>query len=363
MRGLLLLTLLSGCWLGAWPDEAVDTRVGFVYLQEEGPWFRAAEEGRLALDAEPSVWTHARVVDSDEYLEVVEADRSQVVLLAHPGLEPEAQELASAWPELPILRVGAARSQVDVALSGRMYQGWYAVGVAADQASATGRLAVLATEPTPQEVRCIDALTLGALSVDPSAQVELSWLGASPSPSTESTAAREAALRGADVLLGLTDTDTVPQTAALLSTQSAPVWSLVAHHDELCGPTCLTGVVWRWEGLYAQVLAGVQSGNLGAGDSLWQPSDQGAVELLPLPESLDLELQALVDQTWADLTLTGSEHLPFEGPLVDTEGSLRLSEGEAATDADLAQLCWLVQGVVDADDQPALLPPGCGGER
>ena len=92
------------------------------------------------------------------------------------------------------------------------------------------------------------------------------------------------------------------------------------------------------------------------------PADS-AVYLSPIdttivPVSVGMDVESFI----ADLA-SGAFN-PFAGPLVDNTGAQR-NGGEDLNDEALHRMCWLVEGVVDSTaglDQPAVVPPGCGGD-
>jgi basic membrane protein A and related proteins len=75
-----------------------------------------------------------------------------------------------------------------------------------------------------------------------------------------------------------------------------------------------------------------------------------------------MEIQSLIPK----LAKEGQkgQQLPFEGPIKDNMGKLRLAKGKYFSDEDLLNICWFVEGVVEGDGTtPAQVPSGCKGDR
>ena len=86
-----------------------------------------------------------------------------------------------------------------------------------------------------------------------------------------------------------------------------------------------------------------------------------------MPVAIQVEVMGYI----SELSAPGPEgqQVPFEGPVYDNTGTLRLGAGDRFTDEDLLNMCWLVEGVVGAEFDgeevpiPAVLPPGCVGDQ
>jgi hypothetical protein len=111
-------------------------------------------------------------------------------------------------------------------------------------------------------------------------------------------------------------------------------------------------------------------------DGTWVPSEipweamkatpsESSVALSEFSEKVPGAVRLDVDSRVPDLVNAGDEHKPFQGPLRDNKGEVRVAAGDVMTDDELNRMCWFVEGVVSNTgdgDVPAVVPAGCGGD-
>ena len=262
--------------------------------------------------------------------------------------------------------------------SGRMYQAWYLAGHVAGATTCTARVGVVAGLPTPQTVRAINAFTLGVQARRPEAQVEVAWTGTWHDPEGETAHTLALIERGADVVAAHTERSTPVSAAAGQTTAcegaSQAVWSIGFADPDVCTAapdSCLTAPVGAWGPLYARLVADIRDGRWDPATPVWEPiqaeSADSVVDLAPLHPSVDAAVRGELEALRTELAREDFHHLPFEGPLADASGTVRLPAGSALSDTELQRMCWLVDGVVQVDpstglEMPAEVPPGCTGD-
>ena len=261
---------------------------------------------------------------------------------------------------------------------GRMYQVMYMMGVLAGRVSRNGRIGIVEPVAIPETVRHTNAFTRGVRSVNPSAKVYIEWVEAWFNPPVE-TAAAQTLLDEADVdvLMGFTDTVIPIQTAATATTSTGdPVYVIGYDNrdscdiDETVKPRCLTSAYWNWGPMVTQVLQDMKAGTWLPDAPIWEQMkntpEQSSVYFADLnPELVDTGVRSEVEALIPALTANteAARMLPFAAPVTDNAGQVRLEAGQAFTDADLLEMCWLVEGVFNADGSRGTVPSNCVGVR
>lgn len=221
----------------------------------------------------------------------------------------------------------------------RFYEGAYLAGVAAGKTTKTNKLGYIVAFPIPEVIRNIDAFTLGARSVNPKAQVKIIWTSAWFDPGKERQAANALIEQGCDVLNHDTDSPAVMQAA------EAKHIHAIAYNSDMSkyGPHAqLTAVENIWGGYYTQTAKDAMDGKWTPKD-VWGGIKAGMVRMAPLSPAVP---KAGVTAFHASEKAIASGKLqPFQGPIKDQKGVLRVKAGQALSDAQLLQLNWLVDGV------------------
>ncbi len=224
---------------------------------------------------------------------------------------------------------------------GRMYQARYLAGIVAGKNSRNGAVGYVAPVPIPEVIRGIDAFTLGVRYANPRAFVYVTY--------TDSWGDAQKARDVTEKLL-----QKVPEIDVLsMHTDSyIPIQVAREHGIQAIGcNTCrqrdedvlLTGAVWNWDKLYEKYLREAVQGRL-SGRSYLAGIETGIVGLAPLSPRCTEETFNLVEQV--KMQLVNGTRGVFYGPVRDTEGKLRVGEGENLPDTVLfEQLDWYVEGV------------------
>lgn len=368
-------------------------RVGFVHLgdPDADEWTRAHEIGREeAEDALPYLQTEAapgKLLAADAASAMDDfIDRGfQVVVATSSSLQDIAAVKAAEHPELKFLTCGApASTDNNVSYYGRMYQATYLAGYAAARRSSSKRLGMIGSLVTPAVVRHINAFATGARRAAPDAVVEVRWIGfwhdvAPPDAQgrTRERAFTEALLAtGCDVVAHQADNGAPVATVAELGSAKA----IGNNVPEACAgdpAACLGTTYWRWGPLYTRLLDGLHRSRWPAGQLVIpgiEVSPSGSVVNFDLNVPVGTtDLAIEVSDLLAELAGDSGASLPFQGPLCstgqrDADGDGEpdcLGAGEAASEAEVLEMCWFAEGIVEKEDpddpasadRPALVPP------
>jgi len=223
------------------------------------------------------------------------------------------------------------------------YEPLYAVGMVAGKMTKTNKLGFIAGHPVPNQLQNINAFALGARSVNPNVKVHVVWTNAWSDPPVEAEAAKALIDSGVDVLGSTLDNpQSVLKTAA---EKHVLVFGSYADLRNIVPKYWTTGSRWNWEKVYLQIATSVKDGTWKPG-SQWFGIKDGAVGLSSFGEIVpkDVKEQALAKEQ----SLKQGKTVIFEGPMKDRKGVEKIAAGQIATEKQLSEMDWLVDGVEGA---------------
>jgi basic membrane protein A len=150
------------------------------------------------------------------------------------------------------------------------YQARYLTGIAAGMMTKTNKIGVVGSHPIPEIVRNINALTLGAQSVNPNIEVNVIWINSWFDPPKDMDAAKALLEDNNDVLFTTTDSPSV----VILAQQAwkkdgREVWSM--GNDAPMGSNgpdrYITGMMFNWNVMYKHIIDSVVNGT-------WEPNQK-----------------------------------------------------------------------------------------
>ena len=373
MTGLLIL-LSTGC-VPAWPEvqpELETARVAFIYpgSVDDYGWTKTHDDGRIALEEALGVETTYKdlVATADLPAAIDELIGEGWNTIVTPSSDYVTSTIQGAvdHPDTYFLSccTGATAANL-TSYYGRMYQPIYLAGYAAGLMTTTNRLGVMASKQTPQLVRHINAFTLGARAANPDVVVDVRWLHTYYDLELETSLTAELLDRGADVILGQTNTTLPLETArdTTAANPDAPVYAVGYNNINACdvdtdGASCLTAAFWNWGPLYTEKVQSLMDGTWDPQDTTWRGmtvESDSLIGLAPLSAFVPGAIRGDVGALESDV-VAGSPQAPFVGPLRDSTGLARVAAGDEMSDEELDRICWHVEGVVDSSsgvDEPA----------
>lgn len=221
----------------------------------------------------------------------------------------------------------------------RFYEGRYLSGIVAGKMTKSNVLGYVSAFPIPEVIRGINAFTIGARSVNPEVEVKVIWVNSWFDPGREREAAEALVAQGCDVLTHHTDS-----TAAVLTAEEKGVY-VVAYHSDMSkyGPKShLTATSHHWGKFYTERTQEVLDGNWKS-QSVWGGIKDGMIKLAPLNPVVPKEVADLVKEK-EQAIIDGSFH-PFQGPVKDQSGAVKVPEGETMADKDLIVMDYYVECV------------------
>jgi basic membrane protein A and related proteins len=334
-------------------QQQVPVKAAFVYVTPVLPagWTRQHEDGRLQLerDLKGQVQTTAvdnvpEGADTERVLRDLATQGHQLIFTTSFGYMEPTLRVAKDFPNVKFENITGYKQAANVATANaRHYEGRYLSGIAAARMSQTGVAGFVAGFPIPEVVQGINAFALGMRSVNPQAQVKVVWLNSWFDPAREREAAMTLMDQSADVL-----SFQVASTAVMAAAQERGKMAIAFHSDmRNDGPDAqLLAVTHHWGQYYANRAKAVQNGTWLAGDT-WGGVKEGMVKVEhfgpKLPQAVRQELLA------RQKDMAAGRLQPFaavKADVRDNQGQVRIPQGTQASDGQLHEMNWLVEGVV-----------------
>jgi simple sugar transport system substrate-binding protein len=344
MAAAALATVGTGSVQGAEP-----LKVGFVYVSPIGDagWTFQHESGRRqmakALGDKVTTKFIEMVPEGAEAERVIRqfaADGYGLVFTTSFGYMNPTVKVAKRFPGTKFEHAtGYKRAKNVGTYNVRFYEGRYLAGIVAGRMSTSNVAGYVAAFPIPEVLMGINAFTLGMQSVNPEARTKVIWTNSWYDPGREREASDVLITQGADVLTHHTDSTAVVQAA-----DEKGAYAVGYHSDMLkYGPRAhLTAVTHHWGTFYTRLTREVMEGTWESRD-VWGGIKEGMISLAPMNPVVPDDVIALVKEK-EDAIRAGGFH-PFQGPVKDQKGDVRVASGTTIGDADLQKMDWYVQGV------------------
>ena len=311
---------------------------------ESSPWTLLHEQGRLAAQealagrVETRSFFNMLQEDFEARVKELAGEGYDLIFSTSPRLLARTLTAAAAWPELKFLNCSLNVSHPLLrCYYGRMYEAKFLTGLIAGAASESGRIGYVCDYPIYGMPASVNAFALGARAVNPRARVFLRW-------STVQDGGAEADFAGEDVRV-------------------VSEWSELYPIGRRDGGAALASSRWDWGCFYRKILESVLDGSWStlnstseAGQSInyWWGLSVGAVDV-SCGASLPAETRRLFSFVRGRIA-DGSFH-PFEGPVYDQSGTLRIAPGEIPTPERILHMDWLADNVAGGFPQPEELTP------
>ncbi|MEO0763033.1 MAG: BMP family ABC transporter substrate-binding protein, partial [Pseudomonadota bacterium] len=145
--------------------------------------------------------------------------------------------------------------------------------------------------------------------------------------------------QGADVIMQHTDSP-----AALQAAEAAGVVAFGQASDmkKFAPSVQLTAIIDDWAPYYVARTRAAIDGSWESIDA-WYGLDRGMVVMADyanMPEAVAERARA------TEAAISSGEKHPFAGPITDRDGTLRVAEGETASEGEMLGMNWFVEGVL-----------------
>ncbi len=350
----LLVVSLVGIFVGCKPSQPTQKpkqkiKVAMILVgpHNDGGWSQAHYEGLMYLkDHDPNVEVaYSENVPEGAPCEKVIRDYCskgyKVIFTTSFGYMKPTISVAKDYPNVVFEHCSGYMTAKNVGTYfGRMYQADYLAGLAAGKMTKSNYIGFVAPFSTPEVVREIDTFTTGAREVNPNVEVHVVWTNAWFKPSKEAQVADTFLANGADIIASGVDSP-----AALQEAEKAGKYGVGYDMDmsSAAPKAVLTSRIWHWGPYYVKVLKEVENGTWKS-EQYWGEMKDGIVDLAPFGPMVPDDVKQYINKRKQDI-LDG-KYDPFQGPIYDQSGKLRVKKGEELSDADKLQIQWFVKGVI-----------------
>ncbi len=324
-------------------------KVAFVYVSPIGDagWTFQHELGRRAVDAALGAQVKTSFVenveegaDSERVIRKLASDGNDLIFTTSFGYMNPTLKIAGQFPKLKFEHATGYKRAANLATySARFYEGRYATGVLAGRMSKSGIIGYVAAFPIPEVVQGINAVLLGARSVNPKATVRVVWTSSWFDPGKERAAADTLAAGGADLITQHTDSTAIAQAG-----EEKGILTIAYNSDQSkYGPkTCLTAVTHNWNDYYTGRVKAAIAGTWKSGD-VWGGVKEGMTKLAAYGPAVPEAVRKEVDGVLAGIASGAVK--PFAGPVKDQAGAVKIAAGQALADKDILEMKWFAEGV------------------
>ena len=350
MQRMKVLGIAFAASLLAFGVQADDTlKVGFVYVGPIGDfgWTYQHNEGRLAVEealGDKVETTYVESVaegpDAERVIRQLASSGHGLIFTTSFGYMDPTVKVAEDFPDVKFEHATGYKRAPNVSTySARFYEGRHIAGKIAGLMTKTNKIGYIVSYPIPEVVRGVNATILAAREVNPDVTINVVWVFSWFDPGKEASAAHALIDQGADIIMQHTDSPAPVQAA-----QERGVLAIGQASDMIkFGPDAqLTAIVDNWAPYYVKRAKAALDGTWESADN-WGGLDVDEVimsDYLNMPD----DVRAVAEQAETDVR-SGAVH-PFTGPITDRDGTLRIPEGETATDVQLLTMDYFVEGVI-----------------
>ncbi len=335
LAAAMLLVLGGAAWAGK-PTAA------FVYVGPigDGGWTYAHDLGRKALEAAGYKTEYVESVPEGDSERVIRklARKNDIVFTTSFGYMDPTLKVAGKFPDKVFLHCSGFKQADNMGnYFGRMYQAKYLAAMIGAGMSKKGRIGIVGSQPIPEIIRHINAMTMGAQQVNPGIEVEVIWINSWFDPTKEGDAAQALIDNGADIIITTADSASPVQVAkkngvfAIGNDSDMSIYGKEAH---------LTAAVWNWDVYYLHAAKAVESGS-------WKPAadwwgiDSGIVGLTSFHPDIPQSLIDKVNSAKGQLVSGASD--VFRNGVTKQDGT-RISQ--ALNDGEMLSMNYYVKGVI-----------------
>jgi simple sugar transport system substrate-binding protein len=374
MRKAILI--LSAVLLAGAIGMAADTlKAAWIYVGPIGDygWSYAHNEGRLIAE-KTFPWLKTTYIESvpegqaSSYIDQLVAQGYKVIFTTSFGFMDGTLASAKKYPNVIFAHCSGFKRAPNMATyMADFYQVYYLNGLMAGALTKTGKIGYVGAFPIPELKRHINAFTIGAREVNPNAEVHVKWIEEWYSPAAAKEAAEALISEGCDVFAFTEDSPTVVQVAA---EHGMPAFGHYSPMYKFAPDYVVSGQLVHWDKIYVDFLKKVHDGiytpkNLEHVD-YWWTLPQGAVEVGAKPGMMinpvfedalkgyivdhpafgKISVYDLVMVRYNQMANPGLTFDPFQGPVYDRKGNVRIPEGMWPSVDTLITMQWAAQGVV-----------------
>ncbi|WP_442946072.1 BMP family ABC transporter substrate-binding protein [Noviherbaspirillum sp. Root189] len=322
--------------------------VGFVYVSPigEAGWTTQHDIARKEMEKNLSGKVTSKFVenvpegaDAERVIRDLAQQGNKLIFTTSFGYMNPTLKVAKQFPDVKFVHLTGYKTAPNVATANaRFYEGRYLAGVLAGKMTKSNVAGYVAAFPIPEVLQGINAFTRGMRSVNPKAEVKVIWVNSWFDPGKERDAAITLMGQNADVVTHHTDSTAIVQAA-----EEKGKYAVAYHSDmkKFGAKAQLGAVTHHWGKYYTNAAQQVIDGKWKS-SSVWGGIKDGMVKLEAINDSVPNDVKQVVAA--AEKDIVSGKITPFDGPLKDNEGKVRLEKG-SLNDEALNKMDFYVEGV------------------
>ncbi len=339
-------------------------KVAFAYkgtLNTSG-WTFSHEAGRLhvnkVLKDEIETYHMDKIpdgIDAYESLANLAKNGYDVIFATSPGFINATLKAALEYPHTRFYNCSETHSFKNVGTYfGRLYEARFLSGIIAGSLTNTHMLGYIATHPVQGVIGGINAFALGARLVNPRVKVRVEWTRKWSLDELSDELSRIFIKENVDIICH----QNTPSSRRVA--REYGVYTMACDIDKnKCRPVnYLASPVWNWGLFYERIIRKIINeysnpvSSLFGGtklSSFWWGMDSGIVDFIYSKSKVPAETVKLI--SFLKKMIINYEYHPFQGPVYDCNGVLRVEDREIPSKVDLIEMDWFAESVL-SDMQP-----------
>lgn len=324
-------------------------KVGFVYVGPVGDfgWTYSHDLGRREMEANLQDKVKTTFVenvnegaDAERVIRQLALDGHKLIFTTSFGYMNPTIKVAKEFPDIVFEHCTGYKLAANVGTYlGRFEEPRYLTGMIAGKMTKSNVIGFIGTYPIPEVIRGIGAFTQGLRTTNPQGKVRVLWIQNWYNPAKEREAAQALINLGADVLTQHTDS-----TAAIQLAAEKGIYAFGYNTDmsKFGTQAHLTSAINKWGKFYIDTALAVIN-NTWKSQEIWHGIAQGIVDISPMNQAIPSDVQQLV-YTKREQFIQGTAY-PFDGPVKDQNGVVRVSKGKMLDDKQQLKMDWYVEGI------------------
>lgn len=324
--------------------------VGVVHLgsTRDGGYNQAHAEGiRVMMKNVPNIRLlqaeNIPDADAERAMEGLARRGAKLIFAASFGFLDPALNVARRFPDVKFEHPGGFRIAPNL---GTYWvstpESFYLMGIAAGSMTKTNKLGFVVALPVSFFLANINAYHLGARSVNPSVETRVVFTGTFLDPGKEATATNALLDQGADVMAMIVDS---PITVTQIAERRGAF--TVGYHfiglQKFAPKGWISGTGFTWGPLYTRIARQVIDGTWKSERKFYNV-DCDCLAIAPfgpaVPDRVGWAVKA------AKQAIISGQLNPFQGPIRDNRGTLRVEAGRVLSPDDYGRTDWFAEGIV-----------------
>ncbi len=356
--------------------EVKKLKAGFVYVGPVGDYgFSHAHDLGRRFAEEKLPWLETVIVESVSESDsmriidrLVQQQHCDVVFTTSFGYMDDTVKAAAKYPDKKFMHCsGFKRSDNLGTYFGDLYQMYYLNGIMAGALTKSNKVGYVAAFPIPELIRHIDAYALGVKAANPKASVDVKWIYAWYGPDKAKEAAEALIAEGCDALAFTEDTPAVIEVGQDHTEKGKQIYTF-SHYSPMQPygqDSVVSGQLMNWGGMYVKILEDIYNGNWKPKEDIWwlakekaailggSPAEPINAKFIPALKEAMVDTEEFGQISAYDLVMKRYAQMqegveifdPFNGPIKDNKGEIKIPAGERASKEDLLGIMYYVDGV------------------